>query len=664
MHLNLFALRIALTLTALCGTLIVALDLLPAHGQVSPHPPLPVELSADNSFYVSIRDHAAVLIDNSRGRSPSDIMELSDGFVPIETDYVDFGLMNGRVWLRAELSNQTARSGPWRIDFGRQYIESLDAYIVGSSGQPARILTHTDRDPFSDRPIPSRMLTQDINIPSGETVTLLIGFTSLTTTFLPVGIGAPSEVVSRHSREATLNNLIDGALWAVVFVALIMMPIIGWRIATSFVAYIIAGFLYVFHADGSTFEYLFPSLPWLNERLNLVLMLALAGGALTFVRQLFDFKTHSPRFDHLLKLMTAGAAAFGVLALFFIDVPFVRVAGYSFVPICAVFQAAAGVLAFRKGLVGATPYLIGAALIFLSFAYATIAHLVPGRFDLDNTLDFGHAVLLIECFVFAAAIMLRVVMLRTERDKAVLTELALTRERLTMSETLQRSQAAYLEARKRSQKHRAQLSAVSHDLQQPLAALRLGLSGVTISDPATRAQMQAAFDFLEQLSNDQLRADGDDRSHIPVASGTIETFAISSVLDNVAAIFEPQAKSKGLRFSYHRSTGEVSTDPVALLRAVSNLVSNAVKHTQEGEVRLRTNVSDTAVQVIISDTGPGMSADVLRRMREPYETGNASSGTGLGLTLAQELSDAMGYGLEITSEPGNGTDCTLTVSFT
>lgn len=641
-------------LVGLCG-------IAPAHSQTGFTETPPIELSTAPDFYLPLRDFAFAYIDEGGTISVDEIIGLSDQFQPIETPYIDFGLLDGRVWLQVEIQNPTARAGPWRIDFARQYIENLRAYIVRPGETPVLFFENGAEDPFDAREIKTRLLTQDFSVPSGDQITLLISYTSSATTFLPAGIGTPSAVVNRHKSESSLNDFLNGGLWAVIAIALIMTPIIGWRISASFSAYILAGFLYVLHADGYTFQYLFPNSPWLNSRLNLVFMLALAACALAFVRQLFDYASHSPRFDLFTKFMMIGAAFFAVLAIPFINVPFIMIAGYSFVPLCSLTQGVAGIVAWRKGLAGATPYLIGGALVVASFGYATIAHLIPGQFNIDNTLDFGHLVLLLECFVFAAAIMLRVLEIRTQRDQAVQTELELTREQLALSSKLRDSQNAYQQAREQSQKHRAQLSAVSHDLQQPLAALRIGLNDMKLRDENTRSQMRAAFSFLEQLSIDQLHADGHDQHLVASSERSTEVFEISSVLDNVAAIFEIQAKEKSIGFYYDRSTSRVQTDPVSLLRVVSNLVANAVNHAQHGEISLSTSKRDEGIEVVISDTGIGISTRDLERLLKRNEKGSNSDGSGLGLAFVQELSRDMGYQFDIRSTPGEGTRATLII---
>ncbi|OYU74256.1 MAG: hybrid sensor histidine kinase/response regulator, partial [Burkholderiales bacterium PBB5] len=95
-----------------------------------------------------------------------------------------------------------------------------------------------------------------------------------------------------------------------------------------------------------------------------------------------------------------------------------------------------------------------------------------------------------------------------------------------------------------------------------------------------------------------------------------------------------------------------------------NLLGNAVKFTRSGQVPLRVDYAREMARFEIADTGPGMDAAELQRVFEPFERGtaaggNATSGTGLGLTIARLLTGLMGGELTVHSTPGVGTTFTV-----
>ncbi len=640
-----FALMIALTM----GQGVVAAD------------PRTVNLDVDEAYYAPLVRNAEYKLDRTRTLDIADIIARQAEFQPITTKYPDFGLTKARVWLKATLVNNTGRSGPWRVNVNRQYLETLRIYLVVGDGAPVEVMAHSDKEPFFARPVLSTLLVQDISIPAGATADLYFAYTSTSTTFLPLGVGTPEAVVSLHAAGERTDNFLNGALFAMIALAVIMTPFVGWKISVNFAAYIFVAGLYVFNADGYTFRYLWPTAPWLNDRMNLALMLGMSALALSFVRQIFNFRVEAPRFDRLLLGAAATAGIFAVLAFPLIEFRPFMTAAYAFVPVCAALQAASGVVAFRKKIAGATPYLFGGVLVIASFAYATVAHLAPGRFNLDATLDFGHLTVVAECFVFATAIMLRMLQIRRERDASLKGELALVQEQLALSNRLRQREKDYDRARTAARRNYEQLSAVSHDLQQPLMSLRAGLSQLGARDEQGIEQMHAAFDYLESLARRQLPREGAPVATSVHGAAQIEDFDINAILDNVHAMFRGEAQEKGVTLTVDRLSASVRSDPVLVMRAVSNLLSNAIRHSNGGDVRVMARDDGDRIAIEIEDNGTGMDEAMLAAAMRPYAKGAHSQGSGLGLAVVREASDQLDLQFAVRSAPGEGTACQIRV---
>jgi signal transduction histidine kinase len=102
----------------------------------------------------------------------------------------------------------------------------------------------------------------------------------------------------------------------------------------------------------------------------------------------------------------------------------------------------------------------------------------------------------------------------------------------------------------------------------------------------------------------------------------------------------------------------IDVDPVRIREVLTNLVSNALRHTLTGG-RVTIAISET-MEIRVEDTGPGIPTEELERMFDRFYKGAESRGSGLGLTIARNLVEAHGGEIHATSELGKGT----TVSFT
>ncbi len=146
----------------------------------------------------------------------------------------------------------------------------------------------------------------------------------------------------------------------------------------------------------------------------------------------------------------------------------------------------------------------------------------------------------------------------------------------------------------------------------------------------------------------------------------LEPVDVAEILDEVATIAEPLVKTKGLRFTLERppSMEPLVTDPGKLRQILLNLISNAVKFTDQGVVRLTGRVEDDRIRLEVQDTGIGIEPAHLEKIFEPFfqvEQGldRKVGGTGLGLNVSRRLARAIGGELVVDSTLGQGSTFTV-----
>ena len=149
----------------------------------------------------------------------------------------------------------------------------------------------------------------------------------------------------------------------------------------------------------------------------------------------------------------------------------------------------------------------------------------------------------------------------------------------------------------------------------------------------------------------------------------------STILDCIA-LHRPTAEKSGLalRFEFEShsagANGEhdpwVLTDGLRLRQILLNLIGNAVKFTEQGQVRVRCEVADAVLTLAVIDTGIGISESRLESIFTPFtqaenDTARRFGGTGLGLSISRHLAELLGGRIEVDSEPGKGSTFTLTL---
>ncbi|HEX5577082.1 MAG TPA: ATP-binding protein, partial [Gemmatimonadaceae bacterium] len=136
---------------------------------------------------------------------------------------------------------------------------------------------------------------------------------------------------------------------------------------------------------------------------------------------------------------------------------------------------------------------------------------------------------------------------------------------------------------------------------------------------------------------------------------------VPQLMESVASMAEPLASAKGLSFELRppKTDLTVRTDPMKLRQVLLNLISNAVKYTEQGGVTLSGRAVNGEVQFLVEDTGVGVAEDHLEKIFEPFwqveqTTTRRAGGTGLGLAVTRQFVDLIGGTISVESTPGKG----------
>ncbi|MBK5528391.1 transporter substrate-binding domain-containing protein [Pseudomonas sp. TH06] len=217
------------------------------------------------------------------------------------------------------------------------------------------------------------------------------------------------------------------------------------------------------------------------------------------------------------------------------------------------------------------------------------------------------------------------------------------------------------------------LATMSHEIRTPMNAV-IGMLELTLRRMDQQHPDRSSIDTAYHSAKDLLGLIGDILDIARIESGRLslcpERVNLTDTVTSVARIFDGLARQKNIAlqiiFNPPDLAVDVHLDPLRFKQVLSNLVSNAIKFTEQGHIRITVDLMTTdmpgpaLMQLSVQDSGIGISAEDQQRLFEPFAQAEnsqqqARSGAGLGLVISRNLCEMMGGQLQLSSQPGIGT---------
>ncbi|MAT15076.1 MAG: hypothetical protein CMJ46_07375 [Planctomyces sp.] len=216
------------------------------------------------------------------------------------------------------------------------------------------------------------------------------------------------------------------------------------------------------------------------------------------------------------------------------------------------------------------------------------------------------------------------------------------------------------------------LANMSHEIRTPMTSI-LGYAEL-LSEKENDSEkirllqvIQQNGEFLVDIINDILDLSKIEAGKLEI---TFDEFEIRPFVEAIGTLFRERALEKNIEFDVQISDSihdGIRTDAKRLRQILVNLIGNAIKFTDAGYVRLDVDRKGDDINFTVTDSGVGMESELVEKLFQPFQQGDASisrrfGGTGLGLAISHRLATMLGGGIQVESEPGNGSQFTLTLN--
>lgn len=649
-------------------------------------------LVVDGAAQYSAAAHLQSLPDPDGALAIDDIRsaEHSAAFGPTLDATPNLGFDRPVHWFRLRVDSRLKQAETYYLEVRYPLLDSVVLYIDTPDGL-TRYQTG-DREVFATRPVSARTFLFPLRLEPGESQTLYLRVETLGSLTVPIELLSQDAAFKRITVEYSLLALYYGALLMLVVYNLYHF----WRLrdinAANYAVFISLYVAFQLSLSGIAFQFFWPNHPWLaNVSLPFFLSAAYLAGV-QFTRSILDTASNAPGIHRILGHLRWLALVGMLLALLG---PYAIAIKFSVALVFSVILfIAAG---FKIGLQGYRParyYSLGwVVLLGFMVIYALNAFgLLPTSFITTWATQIGSAW---DAVILAFAITDRFYLLEEERRKlqtAYADALQQSNDKLNrLNDGLEsRVQEGLRELQASNQQLRAEAEVRRAAEQKADAANRAKSEFLANMSHEIRTPMNAIVGFIQLLDRDQLEANQRDYitkaeraaralmhlirdlldfSKIEVGRLELEHkgFSVETLVEDARDLVALSAAAKGLALSIDLQGGEgcwVMGDEARLRQVLVNLLNNAIKFTERGEVKLELQCAPTPgnrVQfaVAVTDTGIGIPDDQRERLFQPFTQADASitrrfGGTGLGLAICQRLVRQMGGEISLSSTPGVG----------
>lgn len=210
------------------------------------------------------------------------------------------------------------------------------------------------------------------------------------------------------------------------------------------------------------------------------------------------------------------------------------------------------------------------------------------------------------------------------------------------------------------------IASMSHEFRTPISSI---LGYTSLIDADTGGAESKFIGAIQRSANHLLGLVENLLEHGRAESDKIEIIrqpvALAELFADLTAMQTPQAKQKQLQFDIHGVGGDsdwVELDPVRVKQILVNLVTNAIRYTQQGYVRVNWGFHDGRLKVDVTDSGPGIAPEKQEEIFQAFSQVKAEgsqAGLGLGLAISQHLAELMDGSISLQSEPDQGSTFTV-----
>lgn len=549
----------------------------------------------------------------------------------------------GDAWIRLDIGANDLKENSWILNLGTIFGGILNIYVV-RDGELVKELNINSYESFQSRQYDHRQIVLPFELSPNSVTQVLIQLQSSTTyTVLNFNLEPERQFTISDRQETWLFGLQFGIIAALALYHLILAGATRDKVYWLYSAYIVGNLYYYLVTTGYGYQYFWSDQAWITVALGPIVLVLPTVLAIPFAVTFLKLRSISP------KIAYCFWGLFSILLVSFVItyVGAVNLITFINVVINLTYIAfiAAGIYALIKGVVFARFFLIAWTIHCLALVNFVVSVSYGGVYqevaNLVMSIGFD-----LQIFLLALALAHRIRSMRNAQQEA---------------EADNRAKSIFL-------------ARMSHEIRTPLSGI-LGVSELLAEKLKDKDHLHYN-DIIRSSGKSLLTVINDILDYSKFSSGDVELekipFSIQRLAGDSLDVFRVKTAETGIELIVNIEPDFpefLLGDPTRVKQIILNLVGNAVKFTEVGQIVLSVQYADKnrdMVKLTVSDTGPGIKKEEQEKLFTAFSQANSSTsrkygGTGLGLTICKELAAIMDGEIGVESELGKGSSFWVTL---
>lgn len=608
------------------------------------------------------------------------IMMLTDpdtdiNWLPATQTMSGIGMPAGVYWLTVELQNSSNQATTMVIEVKSPSLGIVDLYQSTTDGVSVVYNDVGLESPYNTRPSNHRNIVDRLTFPANSTTTLIWRIESKPLVQFKATAWQPEYFFSHDQDGQLLYGMLYGVLLVMTLYNLFLFVSTREKSYYYYVLYVVTAGYMLAADEGHLYQYVLSDTVWSKMAIYAI---AYAANMIMFAQFCIHFlnlKKLSPRLTLLIRYsavtsalcLIAIAATSNTLLIYF------ALASVSLVYISALV---AGIRVRVAGVISAGNFVIAIMILVFSLIATNMASLglISSSAATDSFSAIGITLMLI---FFSLALADRINQLQKENIDANNGISKANEEKLRVNAELVKSQMARIQLEQQAAQAKAEsraksdfLATMSHEIRTPMNNVLEMAESLKLTQLDSNQHRHVKT--IEQSGHALLGVINDLQDYAKIEAGQmdleISSFNLETLIDDCVSTFALNACEKNINFIADIAPDlhpVLRGDTTKLRQIILNLLSNAFKFTEYGDIVLRVHQTEkTAINCIelhfeIQDSGIGLTDEEQQRLFSPFQQAESSTygrfgGSGLGLAISKQLAELMDGSIGVNSERGHG----------